>query len=882
MKRLFVIAGAAVLSAGITTTSAHAAGLGPGSYVQSGLVTQFDSIDNEGTGTHNATAEVWRDLKGSASIALQSGASWTGRYLDMPSSVKQMITGMPHYIRDSLTLETAINIADTPIAGTHSLTRFLGRATTDCFYWQQGHIYWYFGFEGAEKRPHAGGFSVGTISGYSGGNGYGLAFDGVVKSKFDQRAALGWYNTDDGTGWYTGEWYLNEYDIGTFHGHFYTVRFYDRSLSESEMMTNAVIDKLRFFSFKYDGANANWADIAWDAPESTAANPPTSPGNTTNDYVQIIGSQITVAATDDIGLMGLSLEDGATLDIPSGERVAVKVLYVEGQPVKRGLYSGDGVNGVKVGWLSGSGVMAVAGSTGGTFPTGTYSAPDANGYYVFGRTSANGGATGFGTGWTPQPSRQSLWLSAECPEWGDYWFPEGAKLKLVGYVLLKTIPAGVFSEINLSEAEHIVLYNTTATADGSPFVVPAGVELRYQPAGYWNYRSDSDKWWMPQARTAGADAAEETPLVINGKLRVFGDGEHLKIQQYNGAVSGSGTIQFGNYNNAARFSGQFSFRGTATGFNPANLLWVDTLDVDASLGDVTLHGGPSTPSASNNSDGIFFGRDGSGETANGELEIGTLYGGARSVVDGNSVRWRIGGALAIWGGNTVHVDTLKSALHVVGRPQDLGCTWEWFGSAAAVGNGNLVVDDADFIGTVFLSTNVNVKVGDVSNAVTFDYTFHSNAVNATTLDITNSCNAGASVRATDIAMLPARLSGFGGTVTLTDTATKSYTIPMDFTMGTNALYNTVGCIGSGILVAAPASGTIDVTFDTASADLVEGRYSVVRFTAGGELLNGWTVLLNGASAKTVVVGDYMASIRRDGTGIWVKIRKSSGLMIKIK
>ena len=119
-------------------------------------------------------------------------------------------------------------------------------------------------------------------------------------------------------------------------------------------------------------------------------------------------------------------------------------------------------------------------------------------------------------------------------------------------------------------------------------------------------------------------------------------------------------------------------------------------------------------------------------------------------------------------------------------------------------------------------------------------------------------------------------------MTLTDTATKSYTIPMDVTMGTNALYNTVGCIGSGILVAAPASGTIDVTFDTASAELVEGRYSVVRFTAGGELLNGWTVLLNGASAKTVVVGDYMASIRRDGTGIWVKIRKSSGLMIKIK
>ena len=174
-------------------------------------------------------------------------------------------------------------------------------------------------------------------------------------------------------------------------------------------------------------------------------------------------------------------------------------------------------------------------------------------------------------------------------------------------------------------------------------------------------------------------------------------------------------------------------------------------------------------------------------------------------------------------------------------------------------------------------------VGDVVGKVNFDYaTYCSGAVNATTLDITNSCNAGASVTATDIAMLPARLSGFAGSVTLTDAATKSYMIPMDFTKGTNALYNTVGCIGSGTLAAAPAAGTINVTFDPASVGLVEGKYSVVRFTSGGERLNGWTVLLNGTSAKTAAVGDYTVSLRRDGTGIWVKVYESTGLVIRIK
>ena len=52
MKKTFVIAGA--LAVGIIAAPAHAAGLGPGSYVQPGLVTQFDSIDNEGTGVHNS------------------------------------------------------------------------------------------------------------------------------------------------------------------------------------------------------------------------------------------------------------------------------------------------------------------------------------------------------------------------------------------------------------------------------------------------------------------------------------------------------------------------------------------------------------------------------------------------------------------------------------------------------------------------------------------------------------------------------------------------------------------------------------------------------------------------------------------------------------
>lgn len=200
---LRTIVGAAAAAA-LSVYATDSTGLGPHSYVQDGLVTQFDSIDNEGNGTHNPSASVWRDLKGSASITLQGNAGWSGRYFDSTYETKQMIAGWPQYIRDSLTLESAMRIVK-PSSSSSSLIRFIGRASTDCFYLQNGHIYWYFGFEPASARPHSGDFNyMGTVSGYSGQSGYGIAFNGIVKDKVDHRASLSWYDTDDGTGWFKG------------------------------------------------------------------------------------------------------------------------------------------------------------------------------------------------------------------------------------------------------------------------------------------------------------------------------------------------------------------------------------------------------------------------------------------------------------------------------------------------------------------------------------------------------------------------------------------------------------------------------------------------------------------------------------------------------
>ena len=228
----------------------------------------------------------------------------------------------------------------------------------------------------------------------------------------------------------------------------------------------------------------------------------------------------------------------------------------------------------------------------------------------------------------------------------------------------------------------------------------------------------------------------------------------------------------------------------------------------------------------------------------------------------------------MWGNNTVHVGELTSSLHVMAQRKDQHCGVGWFGSTSCIekGIGNIVIDKLTS-GEIYGSTNVNVKVGTVVVGSTFDYTYQSGTINHMTLDITNACNASAIVKATDIGMLPARVSGFTGTVTLTDTATKSYTMPIDFTHGTNTLYNTVGCIGSGTLGSAPASGTINVTFPTTGAAPVKGEYALARFTSGGNLLAGWTVKLNGATVDSVIAAGMKVSVVKDNTGLWLKVEK---------
>ncbi|MBQ0031481.1 MAG: hypothetical protein KBT68_01630, partial [bacterium] len=162
----------------------------------------------------------------------------------------------------------------------------------------------------------------------------------------------------------------------------------------------------------------------------------------------------------------------------------------------------------------------------------------------------------------------------------------------------------------------------------------------------------------------------------------------------------------------------------------------------------------------------------------------------------------------------------------------------------------------------------------------------SGRVSTSTLTVTNECAASAQVLATDLAMLPVRICGFTGSVSMTDTAAKEYAVTLDLSKGAaNGDYNAGGCVGSGTLASAPANGTVNVTL--AGEDLVPGDYAIAGFSSGGTLLSGWTVnLANAPDGVYNPKGDLNRALKvrvvRGQTGLWLRCRRVCGLFLVIE
>ena len=93
MKKLLIIGAAAF-------ASVAAFGYTSASYVQDGLIAQWDGIDNVGIGGHDATATVWKDLAGNYDLSLLAGGSWSdkGNALVVEGAAAICSNSLPAYV----------------------------------------------------------------------------------------------------------------------------------------------------------------------------------------------------------------------------------------------------------------------------------------------------------------------------------------------------------------------------------------------------------------------------------------------------------------------------------------------------------------------------------------------------------------------------------------------------------------------------------------------------------------------------------------------------------------------------------------------------------------------------------------------------------------
>ena len=233
---------------------------------------------------------------------------------------------------------------------------------------------------------------------------------------------------------------------------------------------------------------------------------------------------------------------------------------------------------------------------------------------------------------------------------------------------------------------------------------------------------------------------------------------------------------------------------------------------------------------------------------------------------------RQGAILSTCSNNTVNVTKLTGAgVHLCAQaPFPAGQDGNEQALDAGMGPANFVfgqiVANSSAAMKLFVYTNVNITVTNLAKAA-FRYDMTSNAVNAAVLDIEGTCSNACTITATDIAVLPARVKGFTGEITLTETEAKTYPVVFDFDEKGGIPIG--GCDGSGTLAAAPSSGTIELSFAGTPPDRGEGR--ILRFDNANGLLSGWTV--NAPSSYTVNGKKYGIKVVKDDNGFTFKLGK---------
>ena len=236
------------------------------SYVQHGLMNQWDAVDNAGTGLFDPAAKIWKDLKGDLDFYLTDRAQWNGGFLETTgyAGAAKAKTGM--YVTIEIKHRTTKRRYSIPFASGYSLRHLVWYKANNSYFdfypWHENNVAYNF----LTGRPYTGTTdkNMSIVYGSAGGSNSPMLFyqDGTRITSGISNSKMWWPGFPFVSSFPTaviGAANASQYN---FEGRLYTIRLYDCPLTDEEIAYNAAVDKVRFEGVApadaFNSSNMRW------------------------------------------------------------------------------------------------------------------------------------------------------------------------------------------------------------------------------------------------------------------------------------------------------------------------------------------------------------------------------------------------------------------------------------------------------------------------------------------------------------------------------------------------------------------------------------------------------------------------------------------------
>lgn len=207
----------------------------PNPYVSAGLVAMWDAEWNVGFGTHNPDSDVWVDLVGNNDMVLNPASTWGDQCLYNAPNTKGAIA--QYWADDAVTIEVVMRINgyykyyNVPFVVYNKFSDVTYRGIGKRYEALTNGVRWYFVQMGFTRTDiFQASFFAGRSWEYA--NSY---IDGEKKNT--SKITANTHTVDENAV------YVN---AGQYEVEYYTIRLYNRELTEAERLINYDLDRLRF------------------------------------------------------------------------------------------------------------------------------------------------------------------------------------------------------------------------------------------------------------------------------------------------------------------------------------------------------------------------------------------------------------------------------------------------------------------------------------------------------------------------------------------------------------------------------------------------------------------------------------------------------------